>query len=40
MDLLNSEIYICGRPDMVAGVVAEAVLNGADSESIYSEKYI
>jgi NAD(P)H-flavin reductase len=40
IDLLNSEIYICGRPEMVSSVTDKALLGGADPEAIYSEKYI
>ncbi|NQZ84954.1 MAG: FAD-dependent oxidoreductase [Nanoarchaeales archaeon] len=40
MDLLNSEIYICGRPEMVAGVTEKALLLGADGDCIHSEKYL
>jgi NAD(P)H-flavin reductase len=40
IDLLNCEIYICGRPEMVAGVVDKALLGGAEESAIYSEKFI
>jgi Na+-transporting NADH:ubiquinone oxidoreductase subunit F len=40
IDLLNSELYICGRPEMVAGVVDKALLCGAEESAIYSEKFI
>lgn len=40
IDCLNSEIYICGRPEMVTGVSDKAILNGADVDSIYAEKYV
>lgn len=40
VDFLNSEIYICGRPQMVGSVREKALLNGASEEFIYSEKYV
>jgi len=40
VDALNSDIYICGRPEMVQAVKEKLILNGADEADIHNEKYV
>lgn len=40
IDCLNSQVYICGRPEMVSAVKDRLNINGCDVEEIYTEKYV